>query len=443
MFAPEQIRAFLRWYEGDGEEPPVVPDQQPPPWLVDRHPWLAPDEELDARLVPLSDYDIKERTTGNPDGDDYIPGPQAGDELVDTWRGTVNQEGFDSIAWYVPFHYSADQYGIYVTERGVQVLGNLLFNWSHGQQKPMVADITFSTDDGEFPLQADIHNAAPDYTSAPFESVQAACELALEILLRHEWYHHQTELLAAYLEDFANEMLYRDYMEQAYRPARPGTDCLEESLANAYVARSRACMRRAPSTPAFHTLFEYSTRFQPDAYRAYDRFTGQDFRVGGRHLAHLVQTADATDAAASLGDRSQQTLLGSRLPFDTSIARATSTRRIPVYVVQPRSPTPNLEYFKYVALETDYNIHRTDDFEKNYKQADNTVRERVDRAVEKLETNVDMPGFNWRNCRTGYQYVRINEQMRMIVDRDDSINEVKLVDFDTDHDLPREYGCYN
>jgi hypothetical protein len=33
--------------------------------------------------------------------------------------------------------------------------------------------------------------------------------------------------------------------------------------------------------------------------------------------------------------------------------------------------------------------------------------------------------------------------MRMIVDRDDSINEVTLVDFNTDHDLPREYGCYN
>jgi len=108
-----------------------------------------------------------------------------------------------------------------------------------------------------------------------------------------------------------------------------------------------------------------------------------------------------------------------------------------VYVVQPASPTPNLEYFKYVALETDYTIRRTDDFEKKYERSDNTVRERVDRAIEKLETNVNMPGFNWRNCRTGYQYVRINEQMRMIVDRDNSIEEVKLVDFDTDHDLPR------
>lgn len=78
-----------------------------------------------------------------------------------------------------------------MTERGIQVLGNLLFNWSHGQQNPTVADLTFSTDDGEFPLQPDIRNAAPEYTFEPLESLQAACELALEMLLRHEWCHHR------------------------------------------------------------------------------------------------------------------------------------------------------------------------------------------------------------------------------------------------------------
>jgi len=156
----------------------------------------------------------------------------------------------------------------------------------------MVADITFSTEDGELPLQADIRNAAPDYTFASFESVQAACELALEILLRHEWYHHQTELLATYLEDVAGEMLYRDYVGGSVSTGASRKDCLEESLANAYVARSRACMRRAPSTPAFHTLFEYSTRFQPDAYRAYERFTGQDFRsvAGISRIFFTLQT---------------------------------------------------------------------------------------------------------------------------------------------------------
>jgi mRNA-degrading endonuclease RelE of RelBE toxin-antitoxin system len=120
-----------------------------------------------------------------------------------------------------------------------------------------------------------------------------------------------------------------------------------------------------------------------------------------------------------------------------------TTRRVPVYIIQPPSPTPNLEYFNYVALQTDYTIRRTGDFEKKYDRVDNTIREKVDRAIEKLETNVDMPGFNWRNCRTGYQYVRINQQMRMIVNRDNAAKEIELVDFDADHDLPEEYGCYN
>lgn len=39
----------------------------------------------------------------------------------------------------------------------------------------------------------------------------------------------------------------------------------------------------------------------------------------------------------------------------------------------------------------------------------------VDQAIEKLEANVDMSGFNWRNCRTGHQYVRVNQQMWVIV----------------------------
>jgi len=47
---------------------------------------------------------------------------------VTSWKVTNEQwsrRGFDAIAWYVHFHYSADQYGIYVTEQDIQVLGNL------------------------------------------------------------------------------------------------------------------------------------------------------------------------------------------------------------------------------------------------------------------------------------------------------------------------------
>lgn len=174
MFAPEQGRRFLRWYDGEAGEPPVLPDQDPPSWLVDKHPWVTAPDRQDEQLIPLSEYNLKQRTSGTPDEEGYVPGPQAGDELVGLWRGIVDEEGFDSVAWYVPFHFSVDEYGIYVTERGIQVLGNLLFNWSHGQEKPTAADITFSSGDGEFPLQPDVRNAAPEYTFEPLESLQAS-----------------------------------------------------------------------------------------------------------------------------------------------------------------------------------------------------------------------------------------------------------------------------
>jgi len=443
MFTPDQARDFLGWYDGGGEEPPRIPDQQPPGWLVDRHPWINPNANPERNLIPISDYDIKNRTDEEPDSDEYILGTQAADDLVEDWRGTVDGDGFDAIAWYVPFHYSMEHYGIYVTEDGLQRLGNLLYIWSHGRAKPERYDMTFTVSGGDTPIEADTEDIVPEYDHDPIESIQAALDLALEILLRHEWYHHQTELLATYLEDLADEMVYKDYMEQAYRPTHSEEDCIEESLANAYVARSRACMGRSPSADAFRTLFEYSTCYQPEAYREYGRFTGQDFRLGGRHLARLLQTADPTDISESIGNPRRQTHLGTRHPLDMSIHRAITARRMPVYIIQPRSPTPHLEHFKYVTLETDYEVIPTPDFEKKYEKADGDVRKRVDNAIGKLERNVELPGLRWKSCSNGLQYVRVNDQMRMIVDRDDSIDEIELIDFDTDHDLPKKYGCYN
>lgn len=443
MYIPDQAREFLDWYDSGGEEPPEIHDQQPPTWLVDRHPWINQNAQPNGTLIRISDYNIKQRTEEEPESDEYLTGVQAADELLEDWQEVVDVEGFDAIAWYVPFHYSTNHYGIYVTEEGLQSLGNLLYIWSHGKAKPERYDIKFSASGGDTALEADTEDIVPQYKQEPLESIEAALELALEILLRHEWYHHQTELFATYLEDLTDQMLYKEYTEDAYRSTYPEEDCIEESLANAYVARSRACMERAPSANAFRTLFEYSACYQPEAYRKYGRFSGQDFRLGARHLAHILQTADPENISDSIGDPARQTHLGTRHPFDTSITRAIGSRRLPVYIVQPRSPTPHLEYFERIALETNYEVIYTSDFEKKYEKADKTVQQRVDRAIEKLETNVNMGGFNWRNCRTGYQYVRINDQMRMIVDRDDTIEKIELIDFDTDHDLPREYGCYN
>lgn len=448
MFAPDDARDFLRWYDGESGEfgqLPRIPNQTIPDWYRDHEVELDSDGMWPANGISLLNYDVDARLDNEnvPPGDEYVWGPDYLDRIIQIWEATIRDDGFEAIAWYRPFHFDMERYGIYIDEQGLQVLAILLYNWSRGN-RPTATDVTINVRDGrEDGVRSKIETEEVDqwsYDGEPIESLAQAFNLALEILLRHEWYHHQVELLATNMEDFADEMLYRDYQRDWYQSTYAESLCIEESLANAYVERSRACHNRAPSAAAFRTLFEQSTKGAPEAYRAYHRFTGHQFYEGGKHLAYLLQNPDvSTDP---LSDPKFKRALGSQLPLSTNIRRIVEKGRLPVYVLQEPSPAPHLAYFKTVQLETDYEIIQSDSFNEAYEKTDGSVKQRIDNTVEKLKRNIYLPGFNWEKCEGRYWYLRVNRPFRMIAERNDEEERVELIDVSTDHDLPEQYGCY-
>jgi mRNA-degrading endonuclease RelE of RelBE toxin-antitoxin system len=450
MFAPDQAREFLEWYDGQSGEygqPPRPPDQSLPDWYRDRDPEWGPNGVQPRHGFPLSEYNIERRA--DPEAarlddrardDQLISGADNIDQVAERWRDTIEDEGFEAIAWYVPFHFDTQRYGIYIDETGLQFLGTLLYEWSHDYTAPNPNAQNKTNRSGLTDTGSD-EGQDGGYDGEPFASRAQAFECALEILLRHEWYHHQVEIFATQLEDVIDDMLYRDYHTDWYQQTYADTSCLEESLANAYVERSRACHNRAPSAAAFRGLLRRTTEGAPDAYREYERFTGQQFREGGKILAYLLQQPDLDPVRLS-GQEKFQRSLGGQLPFETNIRRVVDNGRLPVYILQEPSPTPSLSYFKIVQLETNYDITLSETFEHAYESADGSIKKRVDNTIGKLERSIHLFGFKWQKCKGRYWYLRVNDQFRMIADRDDGKKRIELIDFNTNHDFPEEYGCY-
>lgn len=73
-------------------------------------------------------------------------------------------------------------------------------------------------------------------------------------------------------------------------------------------------------------------------------------------------------------------------------------------------------HYGYISLDdyyTDYNIVRTDSFEKAFQKSEGSMRQRVEKLIGKLRTSIHHPGFEWDRCRNGLWYFKINDQYRM------------------------------
>ena len=435
MNSPQQVRQFLQWYRGEGEQPDISPKL--PDWVDDRVP-----KDDQRELIPIEDYDIKGRLSDQP-SDDWrwrYPGQQL-PRIEEVWRESTEYEGLEAFAWYVPFHFSRQHWGIYVDEVGLQFLGHLLYEWSYeieGLPESAGRQAKWSYGDS---LSDSVPGAGVRGEPA-FESLEQAFNLALEILLRHEWYHHQVELLASYIEESSETMCYEQYHKDVYQDTFAEEACIEESLANAYVDWGQACSNRAPSRDVFRALFYKSSLNQPTAYQNYHRYLGSDFRTGGQYLGNLVKTGDAGASPLEITDPDRRLALGAELPFTTGVHRPRDHRPVPIYMVRPSYRLPTLSAFRAIQLETNYEITRSEQWNQKYKKADPSLQDLVDRTVEKLIKNVNLPGFRWRSCPRGYEYGRMNKKHRFVVNKNDREEKVELIDFG-EHNLPkREYNCY-
>jgi len=418
-------------------------DEPTPDWIRDRIPPRRLDDDSQSETIAYPDYDIDEifDYENNPNlpsvadlEEDRALTEDELDLLVDQYSDMVGEQGFEALAWYVPFHYATRDWGIYIKEEGIKILANLFYAWSHGRATGNVR-VTVSSGGA---------TAAHTFDGDPIPSRRTAAKLALEVLVRHEWFHHQVELLATYLEDLYERPLYRPYMENAYRTHFADEDCIEESLANAYVARSQA-VRKHPPTGIFNSLFAAAALRQPEAYRRYERFGGDNFQTGCQHLAYQLVTPGTDAISAKIGDIDHQFVIGDRLPFEQNISQAAERGQVPITVLRPERRRRSVYYFKTISLDdfyTDYDIIRSDSFERAYNKADGSIKQRVDSQIDKLRESIHHSGFEWRPCEGGLSYLKINDQYRMIARRNDPAEEIELIDFSTDHDLPKEYNCY-
>jgi len=460
----DDVRTFLRWYDHEDvaiEEITENPNIQPN--LPDRLRGQLPndiegqsgrrDRQGDdggsrARSVSLARYDPRARLLGYDEmpEDDWepvdpvrVPSPGARDPVVENYDASVDTEGFDALAFYVPFHFDAGACGIYLREEGVFTLAARIY---HALRDLGVVDKSSEYDVSPGDLE-------PDHQPWQQEPEQIAYltsfDLAVEILLRHEWFHHQVELLAAYLEDARDELTYVEYHRTAYDGTFASTDCIEETLANSYVARSRSCANVLTSRDLFQAVFEQTTQAQPPAYRVYD--TDRDsVRQLSKRLTHLLVGGDV-DETLGRGqprDPAAVTQLGRELPLSTDVGRRRGTGRVPVRVVLSdgsASPEPAPSVFEAIQLRTDYTIDRTASWDESYERADGSLRQLADNCIAKLEQNVALPGFRWEHCGGDTWYGRLNDQFRFVANRYDREQRVELLEFG-DHDLPAEYGCY-
>jgi hypothetical protein len=146
----------------------------------------------------------------------------------------VKVKGIDALAWYVPFHFTGVQNGIYISSTGVLKL-----------VRDCLSSVSFSKDFSE--------------------DLTRKLDIAFYALLRHETFHFGTECMASGVEILNGHACYLD----GFRNLRnsQGIHEREEALANAYMLRGfRHANSRYKGAQMFAPLKAYM-RHQPSGYR--------------------------------------------------------------------------------------------------------------------------------------------------------------------------------
>ncbi|MFB1063332.1 hypothetical protein [Natrinema sp. H-ect4] len=387
----------------------------------------------DEHVIPLDEFEFRIQGEDDDleDNPNVVRYENAIGEIERGWDELVGQYGLDAVSTYVPFHEDEDTYGIYIRQRGIRFLGHLLYQWSRvGSLVETRKEAT------EFLLQNDLQSGDRLFDGKPqFDSIEDAFALAREILLRHQWFHHQAELLAAYAEDVADTLYYPQYHHQQLFPSSIN-ESVEEAVANAYVARSQACVERSPSW-LFQPLFERTVAARRSQTIHYTEFTDDDFDDGCYEVSRsLLAQGNSHPTRGGVE-------LARRLVFDTRISRAIPTR-ISVYITRRESDSDNASYAQdeYPIGQT-WTVVRTDTWKSAYKKADGSITSRIDSVVGDLKK--DPRKIEWKGRGIGpkqrYYGDLLGGTKKIIFEVDDDRNRVELLDLG-EHDLPREYGLH-
>lgn len=165
----------------------------------------------------------------------------AHDEELNT---DIQGKGTEALAWYVSFHQSFKNWGIYIRIRGLSYLSNLF-------------DSKDSIDD-----------------------VNKRLKLAFDLLLYHEFFHFLTDMVSANMEMIYKKPVYNSYFDISDKLTTKGMN-IEEPLANVYL------LKKLPKR--FHRHIKNFFRIQPAPYNHFDKYESDiAFVKGKRKLGAML-----------------------------------------------------------------------------------------------------------------------------------------------------------
>jgi hypothetical protein len=230
----------------------------------------------------------------------------------------VSQQGVEALAWYTPFHFNRKGWGITIREEGLAVVSRLF-----------------------------------ECASEPQISTQSPLTAAYELLYRHEYFHHLSEVACGILEvlkrraaassdEVVAQVIARlagsPYQEYCQTAKCNPQGALEESVANAYAIRT------VPDG-AWREAIRSWFKTHPAAYREFDRYeSGDDFLGGLRELSRMHRRAiwpePQEEAVAGLPD--------AEALFDFGYD-GFSVDEVPVRIVRPaRSACCGLQFIRAI-----------------------------------------------------------------------------------------------
>ena len=238
----------------------------------------------------------------------------------------------DKLAWYRPHHTRPQTWGIYIREYGVRLYSSHMLEAL--QTTYGVTGVESSTPDFSTP---------PPYEVPKDELHSGIYQLAFQRLLTHEWFHFQVEYLTYVLEEIADEELHDDYKADVYEEHFPSTQCIEEALANAFVARSTRCVRllseALSGAEKHHPSLSWRLLLDqivqgPPAYEAYrDYVDNGDFAECCEILATEIKTGDIALAQHAMDHGDGIKFARRHFPFEYADSVNTDSRTVPVRVL--------------------------------------------------------------------------------------------------------------
>jgi hypothetical protein len=250
-------------------------------------------------------------------------------------RQSVLQHGVEALAWYVPYHAEALQWGVYIPVSSVLYMAAEVYKGSGGDVDKLV-------------------------------------RLGFRCLHQHELFHFATEYMSTQWEAIAGRPCYRPARE--LKDQALGYNLLEEELANGHMLR--ACRRRVPNGTS--RLRQWVQKCPPGYREGEKRVRASDFIAGCEKLArNYIGKISGFD----------RRYLGAVSCFELfPITPHIDWRYCPVHIIHDESRL-NLSPFSFQVIKSIENIEEPENFQKMVAKQPQRVRESWEEAKKLLATD--------------------------------------------------------